>query len=218
MSDVLTRGVVVAGTDTGIGKTVLSALLVLALDAAYWKPVQSGLEDETDTRAVARIAALSDDRVHAEAYALRRPLSPDQSAAADGVRIDPRRLVAPPSSRPLVIELAGGLLVPYSDDLLQIDVIRSFDRPVVLAARSGLGTLNHTLLSIEALRARSIPAVGVVLIGEDHPLNRATLARWSPLPVLGIVPPLATIDEASLRATYHAHFEPIERWRMHTWS
>lgn len=210
-------GVIVAGTDTGIGKTVLSALLCLALEADYWKPVQSGLEEETDTEAVARMAGLPANRLHSEAYRLSSPLSPDQSAAADGVTIVRPALTPPRTPRPLVVELAGGLLVPLSADLLQIDVLASFDRPVVLAARSGLGTLNHTLLSVEALAARRIPAIGVVLIGAEHPGNRASLARWSRLPVIGSIPTLTSIDARTLRSVYETTFTPQASWSVETW-
>ena len=218
MVDSLARGVIVAGTDTGIGKTVLSSLLVLALDADYWKPVQSGLEEETDTEAVLRMTGLGRERAHAEAYRLPLPLSPDQSAAAAGIAIDRARIVPPTTSRPLVIELAGGLLVPCADDFLQIDLLASFERPVVLAARSSLGTLNHTLLSLEALGARGVPTVGIVMIGDEHGGNRRSLARWAPVPVVGHIPPLERIDAAALRLVYSSHFTPLEHWRTHRWS
>lgn len=213
--DDLRDGFVVAGTDTGVGKTVLSALLTLALDGEYWKPVQSGLEDETDSEAVLRMTAVAGDRIHDEAYRLKRPLSPDQSARAEGVAINRARIVAPTTARPLVIELAGGLLVPYSDDVLQIDLIAAFERPLVLAARSGLGTLNHTLLSIEALARRGIATAGIVMMGDEHRGNRESLERWSAVPVVGSVPTLTVIDAAALLNVYANHFTPIEQWTIH---
>ncbi|MFG1480080.1 dethiobiotin synthase [Xanthobacter sp. V4C-4] len=199
---------VVTGTDTGIGKTVFSAGLAAFLGARYWKPVQSGLEEETDTQAVARLAGLAPGDVLAEAYRLRTPASPHLAAAIDGVRIDPARL-APPSDdpgRPLVIEGAGGLMVPLADDLLFIDVFARWGLPVVLCARSGLGTINHTLLSLEALRRRSVPVRGVVLIGPPHAENARIIARLGAVPVLGTLPPLAPLDAGTLAVAFAAGF------------
>jgi dethiobiotin synthetase len=206
--------IIVAGTDTGIGKTVLSALVTLALDGEYWKPVQSGLEEESDTECVARFTGLPRERFHPEAYRLTRPLSPDQSAGLDGITIERERLIPPSCTRPLVIEPAGGLMVPYSDDLLQIDCFAWWQAPVLLAARSGLGTLNHTLLSIEALRRRAIPVAGIVMIGPEHAMNRASLARWTNVPVIGTVPQAEKIEREWLRAVYNERFLPIDQWSI----
>ncbi|MEO5929348.1 MAG: dethiobiotin synthase, partial [Candidatus Kapaibacterium sp.] len=193
-----TQGIIVAGTDTGIGKTVLAAMLLLALDGWYWKPVQSGLEEETDTDAVIRMTGLPASRALPEGYRLARPLSPDQSAAYDGVVIDPARLNLPRAGGRLVIEGAGGLMVPLNGNLLQIDLFASWGMPVVLAARSGLGTLNHTLLSVEALRLRGVATCGVVMIGPENMGNRSSLERWAGVPVLGVIPPLARLDRETL--------------------
>jgi dethiobiotin synthetase len=209
----LDDGLIVAGTDTGIGKTVLSALLTLALDACYWKPVQSGTEEETDSEAVLRMTGLPAARVLPEAYRLASPLSPDQSARIDGVTIDPARLLRPAADRPLVIEGAGGLMVPLSDDLLQIDLFASWKMPLLLAARSGLGTLNHTLLSVEALHARDVDLLGIVLIGTRNAGNLGSLARWCDAPVLGLLPPLEALTPATLMEAWHSGFLPTESWR-----
>lgn len=206
--------VVVAGTDTGIGKTVLSALMVLLLDGCYWKPVQSGLEEETDSDAVRRLTGLPEDRFLPEAYRLSRPLSPDQSARFDGVEIDPARLAVPDTDRPLVIECAGGVLVPLSDSLMQIDQIASWNVPVLLAARSGLGTINHTLLTLEALGRRAIPVAGIVLIGPEHPDNVRSISMRTNAPIVGTLPWMERIDRLSLLDSYRACFRPIEEWNM----
>jgi dethiobiotin synthetase len=207
------RGIIVTGTDTGVGKTVLSAMLALALDGWYWKPVQSGLEEETDTDAVIRMTGLPASRALPEAYRLTRPLSPDQSAAHDGVAIDPERLNPPRAGGALVIEGAGGLMVPLNDSLLQIDLFASWGFPVVLAARSGLGTLNHTLLSVEALRLRGVATCGIVMIGPENVGNRSSLERLAGVPVLGAIPPLPRIDRETLIAAYHNGILPVEQWR-----
>ena len=148
------RQLVVCGTDTDVGKTVVSALVVQGLGAHYWKPVQSGLEGGGDTGRLQALLQLPAERLLAEAYRLRAPVSPHWAAEREGIRIDPARLTLPAVTGPLVVETAGGLLVPLRRDWLQIDQLAVWGLPVLLVARSGLGTLNHTLLSVEALRRR----------------------------------------------------------------
>ncbi|MGZ9033778.1 MAG: dethiobiotin synthase, partial [Rhodospirillales bacterium] len=163
--------IVVSGTDTGLGKTVFAAMLTAALDAVYWKPVQSGTGDGTDADAVARLAGVPRARILPERYVLSQPLSPHRSAELDGVEIDPETLLPEPRAdgRPVVVEGAGGLLVPLTRRTLFIDVFRRWGAPVVLCARTALGTINHTLLSVEALTARGIPLLGIAFIGEAMP-------------------------------------------------
>ncbi|WP_216905997.1 dethiobiotin synthase [Synechococcus sp. CCY 0621] len=189
---------VVCGTDTDVGKTVVSALLVQGLGAHYWKPVQSGLEDGGDSGRVQRLLDLPPERLWPEAYRLTAPVSPHWAAERDGLSIDPARLVLPDWDGPLVVETAGGLLVPLRRDWLQIDQIAVWGLPVLLVARSGLGTLNHTLLSLEALKRRSIPVLGLVLNGEPHPDNPRTLAAIGGVPVLAELPPLDPLDREGL--------------------
>ncbi|MFM7315251.1 MAG: dethiobiotin synthase, partial [Cyanobium sp.] len=159
---------VIAGTDTDVGKTVVSALVVQGLNAHYWKPVQSGLEGPTDSERVQALIELPEARQLPEAYRLTAPVSPHWAAERDGISLDLQRLNLPSADSvpgPLVIETAGGLLVPLRRDRLQIEQIAHWGLPVLLVCRSGLGTLNHTLLSLEALRSRRIPVLGLVLNG-----------------------------------------------------
>ena len=160
--------IVVTGTDTGIGKTVFSAALAGALNAFYWKPVQAGLDDETDRETVMRLSGLPEQRLVREVYRLKTPASPHLAARIDGVSIDPRKLALPETDRPLVIEGAGGLMVPLTESLTYVDVMARWNVPVVLCARTTLGTINHSLLSIEALRARGISLLGVAFIGDEN--------------------------------------------------
>lgn len=189
---------VVCGTDTDVGKTVVSALLVQGLGAHYWKPVQSGLEDGGDSGRVQRLLDLPAERLWPEAYRLTAPVSPHWAAERDDLSIDPTRLALPAWDGPLVVETAGGLLVPLRRDWLQIDQIAVWGLPVLLVARSGLGTLNHTLLSLEALQRRSIPVLGLVLNGDPHPDNPRTLAALGGVPVLAELPPLDPLDREGL--------------------
>ncbi len=189
---------VVCGTDTDVGKTVVSALLVQGLGAHYWKPVQSGTDGGGDTGRVQQLLGLPPERVWPEAYRLTAPVSPHWAAERDGVSIDPARLALPAWDGPLVVETAGGLLVPLRRNWLQIEQIAVWGLPVVLVARSGLGTLNHTLLSLEALARRSIPVLGLVLNGDPHPDNPRTLEALGGVPVLAELPPLDPLDREGL--------------------
>ncbi len=180
----------VCGTDTDVGKTVVSAWLVQGLGAHYWKPVQSGLEGGGDRRGVQQLLDLPEERLLPEAYRLSEPLSPHWAAERDGVTIDLERLALPAVEGALVVETAGGLLVPLRRDWLQIQQLQRWALPVLLVARSGLGTLNHTLLSLEALERRDIPVLGLVLNGPAHADNPGTLEQLGGVPVLGQLPPL----------------------------
>ncbi|WP_341898099.1 dethiobiotin synthase [Synechococcus sp. UW140] len=168
--------IIVAGTDTNVGKTIVSSLLVNKLDAHYWKPVQCGnLDTGGDSATVKKLSGIKANRIIPEAYRLKLPASPNQAAAAEGITIDKENLKLPNHEGALVVELAGGLMVPLRDDWLQIDQVKAWNLPVVLVARSGLGTLNHTLLSIEALENRNIKVATLILNGEKHKENYNTL-------------------------------------------
>ena len=169
--------IIVAGTDTNVGKTIVSSLLVNKLDAHYWKPVQCGdLDTGGDSATVKKLSGIKANRIIPEAYRLKLPASPNQAAAAERITIDKENLKLPNHEGALVVELAGGLMVPLRDDWLQIDQVKVWNLPVVLVARSGLGTLNHTLLSIEALEKRNIKVATLILNGEKHKENFNTLA------------------------------------------
>ncbi|MFN7894978.1 MAG: dethiobiotin synthase [Cyanobacteriota bacterium] len=190
---------IVAGTDTDVGKTVVSALLVQGLAALYWKPVQSGLADGSDSQWVQERLNLPPGRILNESYRLQAPVSPHWAAEQEQLLIDPQRLSLPPGDEPLVLETAGGVMTPLRRDWLQIEQIGRWGLPLVLVARSGLGTLNHTLLTLEALRHRSIPVLGLVLNGPLHPDNPRTLAELGGVPVLAQLPRLDPLDAAALQ-------------------
>jgi len=203
------RRIVVTGTDTGIGKTVFAAGLADRLGACYWKPIQSGLEGETDSQVVARLGGVSKERILPERYRLTTPVSPHQSAAIDGVSIDIASLTVPDTGgRPLVIEGAGGLMVPLDQGTLYIDVFAQWCLPVVLCARTSLGTINHSLLSIEALRRRDIEVLGVVFIGESHPESERAICEIGGARRLGRLPQLSPVSQSALRQAFAAAFEP----------
>ncbi len=202
----MTTPIIVTGTDTGIGKTVFSAALAGALGARYWKPVQSGLEEETDSQLVARLGGLASGRVLPELYRLKTPASPHYAARLDGVEIDMDRLVPPEGEGPLVIEGAGGLMVPLNETVTYIDVFARWKHPVVLCARTMLGTINHTLLSLEALRARDVPVLGVAFIGEEMPETQRIIGVVGKVKILGRLPMLDQLDQAALSSAFAANF------------
>jgi dethiobiotin synthetase len=196
---------VVCGTDTDVGKTVVSAWLVQGLGAHYWKPVQSGLEGGGDRNYLARLLPEAAHRLLPEAYRLSRPLSPHWAAELDGVTIEPKRLKLPAVGGGLVVETAGGVLVPLRRDWLQIEQLQRWQLPVLLVARSGLGTLNHTLLTLEALRQRAIPVLGLVLNGPPHLDNPRTLEQLGGVPVLAELQPMQPLSAAALAEQWQAH-------------
>ncbi|ATU95292.1 dethiobiotin synthase [Phyllobacterium zundukense] len=198
---------VISGTDTGIGKTVFSAALTGALDGYYWKPVQSGLDGETDSETIARLSGVPRGRILPEAYRLSTPASPHLSARLDGVAIDPGKLVPPMTRRPLVIEGAGGLLVPLSDDLVFADIFARWQIPVILCARTSLGTINHTLLSLELMRHRAIPVLGIVFIGAENRETQRIIVQIGGVRSLGRLPWLENTTPEGLRRTFRDNFE-----------
>lgn len=202
----MTRTIVVTGTDTDVGKTVFAAALTVALGAHYWKPVQAGLADGSDAGSVARLG-VDPAKVLPEAYRLATPCSPHRAAEIDGVTIDPARLALPAVEGPLVVEGAGGVLVPLTRTRSFADQAAAWGRPVVLVARTALGTINHSLLSIEALRARGVPLLGVAFIGDAVEDSEATIAAVGQVKRLGRLPWLADLNAATLAAAFAAHFD-----------
>lgn len=194
---------VVTGTDTGIGKSVFSAALTQALSARYWKPVQSGIEDETDTQFVERMVPGS---TLPEAWRLVSPLSPHRSAEIDGVEIDTEALTPPKVDAPLVIEGAGGALVPVTRSVLYADIFARWQIPVIVCARTGLGTINHSLLTIEALQSRGVPIHGVAFLGDAVPDSEAIIAKIGGVRRLGRLPVIDPLTSETLAAAFAANF------------
>lgn len=203
----MTARFVVSGTDTGIGKTVFAAALAGALNARYWKPVQSGLEGETDSDVISRLSGLPIEHILPEAYRLTAPASPHLSARLDGVEIDMAKLEPPSCADPLVIEGAGGLLVPLTERTVFADVFARWRIPVILCARTSLGTINHTLLSIEALRRRDIPICGVAFIGAENADTQATIAAIGRVKVLGRLPFVERLTPENLSRAFRENFD-----------
>ncbi|TPG14201.1 ATP-dependent dethiobiotin synthetase BioD [Sphingomonas koreensis] len=199
--------IVVTGTDTDVGKTVFAAALAGALGAHYWKPIQAGLDDGGDRARVAALSGLDDAHLLPEAYRLTTPCSPHRAAEIDGVTIDPAMLALPAVAGPLIVEGAGGVLVPVTRGLLFGDLFAQWRAPVVLVARTALGTINHSLASIEALRARGVPIRGIAFIGDAVEDSEATIAAIGGVRRLGRLPMLPQLDRDTLAAAFAAHFD-----------
>ena len=203
----MTHAIVVTATDTDVGKTVFSAGLTRAIDGCYWKPVQAGLDDGTDSETVARLSGLPADRILPEAYRLRTPASPHYAAAMDNVVIEPALLEPPHCDRRIVIEGAGGLLVPLGDAMLFADIFARWNFDTVVVARTTLGTINHSLLTIEALRQRHIPILGVAFIGDANEASEHAICSIGGVRRLGRLPRLDPLDAASLKAAFDTAFD-----------
>jgi dethiobiotin synthase len=200
---------IVTGTDTDVGKTVFAAMLTLALDGVYWKPVQAGTADVTDTQRVQALTGLDASHVRPEAYVLGQPLSPHRAAELDGLTLDIERIATLPAvedGRSLIVEGAGGVMVPLTRDTLFIDMFVRWRAPVVICARTRLGTINHTLLTVEALRRRALPIAGIAFIGDHVPDTERTIVDIAKVPALGRLPHLPTLNRDTLLEAFHAHF------------
>ncbi|KAB0612947.1 dethiobiotin synthase [Castellaniella defragrans] len=193
-------GAFVTGTDTDVGKTLVAAILVKAWSGDYWKPYQTGVAaTRGDTETVAALLGPGGGHVlHAPACVLAAPLAPWAAARAEGVTLDVSGLRPPRTAVPLVVEGAGGLYVPVDAHCMMIDLAARLGLPVVLVARSTLGTINHTLLSLRALRARGLPVLGVVMNGPPSPGNREALERFGRVRIIAEIPPLARVDAAAV--------------------
>jgi dethiobiotin synthetase len=201
-------GFFITGTDTGVGKTVLSALLAAALDGFYWKPIQSGASDGTDRRAVMRWAELPECRTFPESYCFDAPVSPHLAAKMAGARIDLMRIVIPDheAGRVIITEGAGGVLVPLNETQTMLDLILQFRLPVIVASRTALGTINHTLLTVRTLAGAGADVRGVVMIGEENVENRRAIERYAGVEVMGHIPMLQAICRDALLSVFASRF------------
>jgi dethiobiotin synthetase len=200
----------VTGTDTNIGKTVLCSLLCAALDAFYWKPIQTGSCEGTDRDTVARLAQLAKHQSFPESYCFEPPVSPHLAAAWAGTRISLGNIGMPEhgNAGSLIVEGAGGVMVPINDDQLMTDLMRHLGLPVLLASRSTLGTINHTLLSLSWLRQSGLTVTGVVMIGPENDDNRCAIEKYGNVPVVGAIPHLETLSRNALLEVYRTQFDP----------
>ena len=197
----------VTGTDTDVGKTLVSAILTYMLRADYWKPVQCGIIEGTDLDFIRRLTGLEEKHFHSETHLFAAPLSPHLAAEMEGKRIELADFQIPvTNNKHLIIEGAGGLLVPLNEDALLIDLMDQTKLPVVIVARSGLGTINHTLLSIQALRTKGIEILGVILNGPKNQKNKEAIEHYGQVKVIFELDQLPLVNRETMEQT-------IEQWK-----
>jgi dethiobiotin synthetase len=196
----------VTGTDTGVGKSIVAATLTIGLEADYWKPVQTGCASTTDSSWLRTLLQGRPARVHPEAYRFDPPLSPHAAAEMIGTTIALEKISLPEGEQPLIVEGAGGVLVPLNRKQTMLDLMRKLDLPVVLVARSSLGTINHTLLSVGQLRQAGLEPLGVVMNGPKNVSNCEAIEHYGRLPVLAEIEPLQTVDGEALGHLFRAQF------------
>jgi dethiobiotin synthase len=213
------RGLFVTGTDTGVGKTVAAAALLLRhrglFPVKYWKPIQTGIEQDDDTAEVARLAGCRPDEILGSGVRLERPVSPHLAARLAGrpINLDAVTAVAfrEPDSTRLIVEGAGGVLVPVSERANMADLMVSLNLPAVVVARTALGTINHTLLTIEALRRRRVHAAGVIMVGVPDADNQQAIEQYGGIPVLGVMPHLSPLTPERLAEWAGTELDPNGR-------
>lgn len=209
------EGVFITGTDTNVGKTVAAAALLLRYrdlgTARYWKPIQTGIEEDDDTRTVRILASSREGDLFDDGVRLPRPLAPSQSAALRGERIRLEDLTARIEGQPAadrwIVEGAGGLHAPVNERDLMSDFMVRLSMPVLVVARSGLGTINHTLLTLEALRSRRLRIAGVLMVGPPNEPNRRDIERFGAVSVIAEMPHFAQLTRDTLIAWTDSSFD-----------
>lgn len=201
------KKLIVCGIGTEVGKTVVSAILVQALQADYWKPVQTGYPEDSDTRTVQALVSNSKSIFHPETYCYKAPMSPHAAAALDNDNIVPEKIIVPQTNNQLIIELAGGLMVPLTQEFLNIHLIKQLNAAVVLVANYYLGSINHTLLTLEVLRQYKIPVLGIIFNGNENTSSRQAIEAYSGVPIWGHISQEKEINK-SIVSQYAKAFQP----------
>jgi dethiobiotin synthetase len=178
---------IIAGIGTEIGKTFISSILTETLKSDYWKPIQSGALDFTDTDTVRSLISNDKTVFHPETYRLNQPMSPHAAAAIDGVEIELSKFEIPQTNNHLIIELAGGIMVPLNDRETNLDLIKKLNIPVILISKNYLGSINHTLLSVEILKLNNIPIKGLIFNGEQNKSSESFILNYTKVELLGRV-------------------------------
>jgi dethiobiotin synthetase len=190
--------VIIAGIHTGIGKTICSAIICQSTGYDYWKPVQAGNLEDTDSHFIQKNTTNHSIKIHPERYRLQIAASPHFAAEKEGIEITRENIQIPKSNKPIVVETAGGLMSPLSLDFLNINLIQHLELPVILVSNNYLGSINHTLLSVEALQERNIEIKGIVFSGEKNEASESFILEYTQLPLLFSIPFLNKIDKESV--------------------
>lgn len=186
----------VTGIGTGVGKTITSAILTEALACDYWKPIQSGSAENTDRQHVQSLITNQQSKFHPESYLLREPASPHFAAAVEGIEIELEKISLPQSENRLLIEGAGGLLVPINSELVIFDLIEYFNLPVIVVANNYLGSINHTLLTLQFLESQGASVLGLIFCGKTYNDNEQIIQHLSGMPVIGRIADTVQVNKA----------------------
>lgn len=191
--------IMVAGIGTDVGKTVVSAILTTALDGNYWKPIQCGDKEQSDTN---RIKALIDNtkhQIYSSTYCLKHPLSPHHAARLENIAIDPNAIIPPKTTRPLIIEGVGGIFVPLTTSMHTTDLFKTWNCRWIIVSRSYLGSINHTLLTVSALKQLNICISGIIFNGESNPDGEAAILTMTKVPLIGRIYPEQEINKKAIQ-------------------
>lgn len=188
----------ITGTGTGIGKTIVSAILTQKLQSDYWKPIQSGDLEQSDSLSVKDLISNKKTVIHPEQYRLTQPLSPHLSARLDGIEIKTEAIKLPVTNNQLIIEGAGGLMVPINEKELILDLIPVLNAKLIIVSQNYLGSINHTLLTLEVLKSRNIQVEGIIFNGEANKESESYIANYTGIPILGHIPKLASLNKESI--------------------
>jgi len=189
--------IIVAGIGTEVGKTVVSAIITTLLKGDYWKPIQSG-EVDADSQVIAKLLP-SECTVYPPTYSFKAPLSPHHAARLENQTINPARIIPPKNHRPLIVEMAGGILVPLSEDLLSIDLFKSWNAPWIIVSKNYLGSINHTLLTVETLITHQVEILGIIFNGEPNQDSENAILKISKIPLLGRLFPEKTMNQSKIQ-------------------
>lgn len=207
MKPKLPQQIFITGIGTGVGKTIASAVLCEALQADYWKPIQCGNLEDSDTQLVQSLVSNSVSIFHPEVYKLKEPASPHFAAEKENVQIEVEHFLLPKTNRPQIVEGAGGILVPLSKEFVQFDLLDYLKLPTIVVVRNYLGSINHALLTIEFLEARGVEILGLVFSGDNFNDNEEIIQHFSQLPVIGRIDESKTIDKQFV-------FEQAEKMKL----
>lgn len=196
----------ISGIDTNVGKTIVSSILTEALQADYWKPIQAGDLENSDTDKVKSLISFPNAVLHPNSYALKTPASPHYAAELDQVKIELTNITLPLTTNHLIIEGAGGLMVPLNEQVLILDLIQTLDVALILVVKNYLGSINHTLLSIDAAKQRNIPIRGLIFNGESNAASEDYILKYSQLPFLGRIQQIPELNKQAIKH-YAKQFE-----------
>jgi dethiobiotin synthetase len=202
------RKIFVTGIGTNVGKTIVSAVLTQALKADYWKPIQTGTELDNDTERIKKLVANESSIFHKETYALKASIAPQAAAKAENIQIDFNKINLPETNNTLIIEGAGGLFVPIDEKHFVIDLITKFDAEAILVVQNYLGSINHTLLSTEALKSKNIKVLGIIISGIENKLSEEIILQQSGVKLLGRIHKEVNITADTIKK-YEAEFSTI---------